>query len=63
MKTWGEIGKELGIPRQNAWRIGQRALRKIRKIPGALQMLRCADQEVRLYRESLEKGIYYDPRF
>jgi hypothetical protein len=39
MRTWREVGESEGMFRQNACRVGQRALRKLSCIPGAIGTL------------------------
>jgi hypothetical protein len=46
MKTWKQIGCELGIAPQNAYRIYLRALKKIRKMPGILEELQRIASEI-----------------
>jgi hypothetical protein len=58
MKTWKQIGTELGIPGQNAYRIYLRALKKIRRMPGILEDLRRFAVEIETHRA--QKGFAND---
>jgi hypothetical protein len=40
VKTWVQIGKELGIPPQTAYSICRRALKKLRSRPRQLERLK-----------------------
>jgi DNA-directed RNA polymerase sigma subunit (sigma70/sigma32) len=56
MMTWAEVGLALGVSEQAAFQVGQKALRKLRKRPGALEKLKSLATAVETERQKRNEG-------